>query len=120
MNRFEQLTKAAARTELEDTLAKQIHLAGLPAPVREYRFLLARKYRFDFAWPLLRIAVEVEGGVWNQGRHLRPAGFEADAEKYAEAVLDGWRVLRVTGDMVKDGRAVNYVYRILTDTVEST
>src|ERR1035437_10235599 len=112
MNRLEQLAKKAARTELEDILAKQIHIAGLPNPVREYQFLLVRKWRFDFAFPAQRIAVEVEGGVWNRGRHLRPAGFEADAEKYAEAVIAGWKVLRVTGEMVRDGSALNYVYRL--------
>src|ERR1035437_10045375 len=110
MNRLEQLAKKAARTELEDILAKQIHIAGLPNPVREYQWTLARKWRFDFSWPTLHIAVEVEGGIWSGGRPARPAGFAADAEKYAEALIPGWKVLRVTGEMVRDGRALNYVY----------
>ena len=29
-----------------------------------------------------------------QGRHNRPQGLAADAEKYLEAALAGWRVLR--------------------------
>lgn len=46
--------------------------------------------------PDYRIAVEVEGGVWSQGRHIRPAGFLGDIEKYNAATLLGWRVFRTT------------------------
>jgi len=42
------------------------------------------------------IAVEVEGGVWSRGRHVRGAGYLADLEKYNAAVVMGWRVLRYT------------------------
>ena len=67
---------------------------GLPAPEREYRFGPERRWRFDFAWPSLRIAVEIEGGVWIRGRHVRPVGYLGDLEKYNRAVVLGWRVLR--------------------------
>jgi len=67
---------------------------GLPAPEREYRFDPKRRWRFDFAWPSLRIAVEIEGGVWIRGRHVRPVGYLGDLEKYNRAVVLGWRVLR--------------------------
>jgi hypothetical protein len=71
--------------------------AGLPAPVREYRFAPPRKWRFDWAWlPPIALALEVEGGVWTRGRHTRGAGFLKDCEKYNTATLLGWRVLRVT------------------------
>lgn len=78
----------------------------LDKPQTEYRFHKTRQWRFDFAWPNYTVAVEVEGGQWVNGRHQRGKGFEDDCEKYNEAVLDGWRVLRFTGDMVKDGRAL--------------
>ena len=68
--------------------------AGLPPPVAEHRFHPVRRWRFDFAWPEKRLAVEVEGGVFVQGRHARGAGIRADIEKYNAAVLMGWRVLR--------------------------
>lgn len=72
--------------------------AGLPEPTPEYTFHPVRKWRFDYAWPLALIAVEVEGGVWTQGRHTRGAGFLADMEKYNAAVMFGWRVLRFVPD----------------------
>lgn len=67
---------------------------GLPAPVAELHFHAARRWRFDYAWPEHRIALEVEGGVWSRGRHTTPAGFLADMEKYNAAAVLGWRVLR--------------------------
>ena len=68
---------------------------GLPVPVREHRFHPVRRWRFDYAWPEQRVALEVEGGVWTGGRHTRGAGFLGDIEKYNAAVVDGWRVVRV-------------------------
>ena len=70
------------------------HKLGLPVPEREYRFDAERRWRFDFAWPALKIAVEIEGGVWIRGRHVRPVGYLGDLEKYNRAVVLGWRVLR--------------------------
>ena len=64
--------------------------------VREYRFDMARRWRFDYAIPSHRVALEVEGGAWTQGRHTRPQGFLNDMEKYNAAALQGWRVLRTT------------------------
>ena len=69
---------------------------GLPEPVREYAFATPRRWRFDFAWPEAKVALEVEGGVWTQGRHTRGSGFLKDVEKYNEAVRRGWRVFRCT------------------------
>ena len=46
-------------------------------------------------------------------RERRGSGFEKDCEKYAEALIAGWSVLRVTGAMVEDGRAINYLTQIL-------
>jgi very-short-patch-repair endonuclease len=68
---------------------------GLPAPIAEHRFHAVRKWRFDYAWPSQSVALEVEGGVWTRGRHVRPAGYLADMEKYNAAATSGWRVLRV-------------------------
>ena len=93
-------------SHLEFTLDQQIAAAGLPRPEREHRFAPPRRWRFDFAWPARRIAAEVEGGTWSRGRHVRGRGFEADCEKYNAAALAGWRVLRFTGAMVEDGRAL--------------
>ena len=44
------------------------------------------------------MALEIEGGVFSRGRHVRPMGFLADMEKYNAAAVLGWRVLRCTPD----------------------
>jgi very-short-patch-repair endonuclease len=104
------------RSTAEGELAWQIKAEGLPTPEREFRFHETRRWRFDFAWPDRKLAVEVDGGVWTRGRHTRGAGFERDCEKLNEAVLLGWRVLRVTPGMVKLGEAV----RVLKVALEVT
>lgn len=71
--------------------------------VKEYRFHKNRKWRFDYALPAYKIALEVEGGVWTQGRHTRPQGFINDITKYNTATLMGWRVFRCTpSNLVSD------------------
>ena len=100
-------------SDLETTFAFQLRALKLPEPVREYRFAPPRRWKFDFAWLDLLLAVEIEGGTWSGGRHTRGAGFEKDCEKYCEAVLLGWRVLRCTGTMVTSGAAVALVERAL-------
>ena len=79
----------------------------------KHDFRIGRRWRFDFAWPAIRLAVEVDGGTWASGRHTRGAGYEADCEKLNEAVLRDWRVLRVTTKQVDSGEALAWIERAL-------
>lgn len=69
-----------------------------PELVRELQFHPTRKWRADFAHLESRTLIEIEGGIFlrSGGRHGRGAGYAGDAEKYLEAELAGWRVLRLT------------------------
>jgi len=100
-------------SQLEETFAFQIAAYKLPAANREYRFHDKRRWRFDFAWPEKKVAVEIEGGVWTGGRHTSGAGFIADSEKYNTAAVLGWKVLRFHGGAVKSGEAINFVKEVL-------
>ena len=64
----------------------------------EYLFHPTRKWRFDYAWPTERVAVEIDGGQWvaNGGRHNR----DSDREKLNQAAAQGWRVLRFSTQQV--------------------
>lgn len=42
-----------------------LRTAGLPAPTPEYAFHHSRKWRFDYAWPAVNVALEVQGGQYN-------------------------------------------------------
>jgi very-short-patch-repair endonuclease len=79
---------------------------GGPPLEKEHRFHPVRKWRADFAHLESRTLIEIEGGIYVNGRHNRGAGFAADLEKYLEAGLAGWRVARlgpneITFDIVR-------------------
>lgn len=103
----------AKQSRLERLFQEQLGQAGLPAPTCEYRFHPTRKWRFDFAWCEYKVAVEVEGGVWSRGRHVRGQGFIDDCEKYNAAAALGWRVFRFPGSQVEDGTALEWVQEVL-------
>ena len=75
------------------------HVKG-PDLEREYRFHHERRWRADFAHVGARVLIEIEGGIWVNGRHNRAAGFNADLEKYLAAGLSGWRVFRFGPDQI--------------------
>lgn len=76
----------------------------IPEPLAEHEFHPTRKWRFDFAWPDHKFAVEIEGGLFKGGRHQSLSGFLGDCEKYEVALRLGWTVYRVPGPWVKEGR----------------
>lgn len=90
----------------------------LPLPVPELRFAPPRRFRFDYAWPSEKVALEVDGGVWTQGRHTRGAGFLRDAEKFNIAACMGWRVLRVTPSKLTDLETIALIRSALRPSTE--
>lgn len=101
------------REVLERLMERDLQASSVPPHAREMRFHPIRGWRFDFAWPEQKLALEVDGGTWSGGRHTRGAGFERDCEKLNTAAIDGWRVLRVTGRMVRNGEAIKLVEKAL-------
>ncbi len=78
---------------------------GIPEPIPEYKFDGKRRWRVDFCWPDHKLAVEIEGGIWRQGRHTRGSGFVRDAEKYNALAQLGYCLLRFTPQQVRTGEA---------------
>lgn len=78
---------------------------------KEFRFHPVRKWRFDYAIPSIRMAIEVEGGVWTGGRHTSSRGFLGDMEKYNEAALAGWCLVRTTPDRLLSRETLELIKR---------
>lgn len=117
---------------LEMQFMRQVVALKLPTPEREYRFAAhhvglgkdlrkrlqaagLKDYRFDAAWPAHKLAVEVEGGSWVNGRHTRGAGFRDDCWKYHHAMALGWTVYRCEESLIRGGQAVALVEKLLQE-----
>lgn len=101
--------------------------AGCDRPTSEHEFMLPeRKWRFDWAWLPERVALEREGGDFRRvtcecgrtrtvfvSRHHSRDGLEADAEKYGEAAIRGWIVIRATPGMLQSGLATRLLLAAL-------
>lgn len=106
---------------IEEELLYQIKVAGLPEPTREYRFDGVKRWRFDFAYLDCKLAIEIEGVVFQRpdrmqvGRHQTALGVEGDCVKYNSATMQGWRVLRFTQRMVTSGEALMTIEAVLNE-----
>lgn len=115
-------------SDAEEKVAEWLDQAGYPY-TRQWRFHPIRRWRFDFALghppfemlhrtqgktiERLKLAIEVEGGQWTGG-HKRGKAADSDTEKFNEATLRGWRVLRFTTSQVMSGAAWPVIQRAWT------
>lgn len=72
--------------------------------VPEYQFHPKRRWRFDFAIPEQKIALECEGGLFSGHGHNRGAAMIRDMEKYNAAAILGWRLLRTIPRDIDSGK----------------
>lgn len=100
---------------LEEQFERVIHRHQLPQPVREYRF---KKWRFDFAWPVLKIAIEIDGGTFAGGNHVRGMGYQRDCMKNNAAQVEGWAVLRADREMVGSEDFAVIVKKMLLERIK--
>lgn len=102
--------KIVKRSLEKDTICAildKYHLTKLiDGYVQELMFDDKRKFRFDWAIPSLKIAIEYEGIMSAKSGHTTVTGFNSDCIKYNLATTQGWRVLRYTAknylDLEKD------------------
>lgn len=81
--------------------------------IPEHRFHPIRKWRFDFACLEYKIAIEQEGGIHTGGRHVRGKGYTNDMEKYSEASVMGWILIRRTPSQMMTGETLELIRRAI-------
>jgi hypothetical protein len=101
------------RNEAAHKYLQDLSLLGVPDPTPEYMFHDHRRWRFDWAWPSVLVAVEYEGGIYTGGRHTRGEGFEEDCIKYNTATASGWSILRITHRLAMNGQAATFTEALL-------
>lgn len=101
-----------AQSKLESKFLFLWRVAQGPPLEREVQFHASRRWRADFAHIESRTLIEIEGGIFLRGggRHSRGAGYAKDAEKYLEAVLAGWTVIRLTEKQLE----IDFIERIVS------
>lgn len=83
--------------------------------VKEFRFHPVRLWRFDYAIPDHKVAIEIDGGLWTYGRHNRASGYIADMEKMNAAASLGWIVLKFT----PQGQYSRSTFELIRQTVDT-
>ena len=80
----------------------------------EFLFHPTRRWRFDYALPSLKIAVEVSGGVWMPvSGHRSGKGIMRDYAKSNEAQLLGWILLTFTPAQILKGEDLPMLRRAI-------
>lgn len=85
---------ALTQTPLEDDLDPLLVALGVPGLTRQHWVagLSGKRYRLDFAYPSVRLAVEADG----RSAHERSLAFESDRTREADLGAVGWQTLRFT------------------------
>lgn len=113
---------------LERELMFQINAHKIRLPEEQYRFAAdivgfgkgirqrlsqagLKDWRFDFAWPGIMFAVEVEGITPQGGRHQNIKGFRQDLEKYHHAMVNGWTIYRTGRELIRSGQSVRFIHQ---------
>lgn len=102
-------------SDLESTLAYQLNAVGIPFE-QQVKAIPGRKFAFDFAITGTSLLLEVNGGTWvaNTG-HTSGKGIRRDVTKQNLAVLNGYRLLSFTADMVNSGEALAVIEKAIEE-----
>ena len=98
---WKQHLKQRKAAQIKELQASQIEMLcnelQIKPPVAEYQFHSLRLWRMDYAWPQVKVAIEIEGGIYQGGDHTTSMqGVLGDIQKYNTAASMGWLVLRAT------------------------
>ncbi|MCZ8144883.1 hypothetical protein [Flavobacterium sp.] len=93
--------ESSTKDELELILMALEKSKAIPKYHKEFQFS-DRKFRFDYAFPEFKLAIEYEGLVSEKSGHTTLKGYTKDCSKYNLATLMGWKILRYTALNYRD------------------
>lgn len=96
---YRRLDPASPQANLERAFDTRWRQCGGPELVEGFPF---EAFWFDRSIPALKIAFEIDGGIWSNGSHTRGVGYNTMCRKNNAALLAGWRVFRFTSTMLSD------------------
>lgn len=99
--------KPKAESPLEAEFARQLAEAGIEM-IREHKPIPGRRFRLDFADVAAKVGVEIQGRV-----HRVESKWLADQEKLNLLQLEGWVVLHVCREHIKDGKALEWLKQLI-------
>lgn len=88
-------SESSTKDDMELILMALEKSKAIPKYTKEFRFS-DRKYRFDYAFPEYKLAIEYEGLISEKSGHTTLKGYTKDCDKYNSATLLGWKILRYT------------------------
>jgi very-short-patch-repair endonuclease len=123
---YAQVKKSAERSKWEDYFIFHLKVAKLPIPKQQFKFAehIGRRWQVDFAWPDLKLFVEIEGGIWRKnkfgnwaGAHTHPTAVLRDIEKYNHMALLGYRLFRFSDKDLRDGSAIEMMKKVFSPQI---
>lgn len=105
----------AKEKPLEELLDSQLKEAGITGYTRNSLFIPGRRFKADFWFEDLRLALEVDGGIFKRGPtgHTSGVGYHSDRVRDQLALASGITTVRFTTPQIRNGEAIKYVVAYL-------
>jgi hypothetical protein len=113
------LLSASGEQQIRDAIKKEFacEITRRTQTPHEYEYRFAadagRRWRSDIAFPDVRVAIEIDGGIWVYGRHNRAASMLSDLEKGNAYAARGWVVFHVPWEWIDGGKRDRYLSLVI-------
>jgi len=98
------------KTPVENLMNDQLIAAGIDGFERNVRFIPKRRFEADFYFKDLKLALEIDGGVFlPKSGHTSGEGYTKDRRRDQLALAHGIQTIRVTSNQVRSGEAIAFV-----------
>lgn len=102
---------------MDKTLLRLIDELNLPSPQKEYKPGTVRKYKLDYAWPDIKVGIELNGGIFmKKGGHNSISGLLRDYERMNYLQILGWLIIQFDPSMMRNDL---YVKEVITKALRS-